>query len=309
MATFCIKDTGPGIPLGDYERIFRPFERLEPSDRKWAPGTGLGLTITKLMTEVLGGEVSVHSEVGQGSAFAIKFYMPETSAPLATSRIDHARITGYDGPRLTIVVADDQESHRDLVAQLLRPLGFLVLAVADGAACLAAVEDFAPDLVLLDINMPGLSGWDVARALRADPTRKVAIVMLSADAARELEGETLRPSHDGHVVKPFIVGDLLDCIAGVLRIAWTFADANEATKPRAPESSTITMPTADLMELAQIGHARGVAALLKQCQAAFPADEAMIARLNAFAADMDFKGMIAFLRQVEREQASVAHEV
>ena len=309
MATFRIEDTGPGIALNDYERIFRPFERLEPIDRKWAPGTGLGLTITKLMTEVLGGEVSLRSAIGEGSAFSIKFYMPESTPPLATSRVDHALVTGYEGRRITIVVADDQASHRDLVAQLLKPLGFLVFTVADGAACLTAVRDFSPDLVLLDINMPGLSGWEVARALSNDPSRKIAIVMLSADAAKELDSEPAPISYDGHVVKPFLVGDLLDQIADTLGISWTYAATRATTMPQESNGAASLMPIADLLDLAQIGHARGVTALLRQHQANFPTDESLIARLNLFAADMDFKGMIALLRQLEQEQTDNSHEV
>ncbi|HEY8066871.1 MAG TPA: ATP-binding protein [Methylosinus sp.] len=288
MATFEIEDTGPGIPLDQHERIFRPFERLESIGRKWAPGTGLGLTITKLMTEVLGGNISLRSRVDHGSAFSVKFYLPESLPPITPSRPDYSLICGYQGARITIVVADDEASHRQLVARLLDPLGFVVFTAPDGDRCLKMIEQVAPQLVLLDVNMPGLSGWEIARTVRQRKGRDVAIVMLSADAEKELDGDVEQWACDGYIVKPFKLGDLLDLIAATFDLTWRFGplQTSDAAAPRRP------LPIGDIVALAEIGHARGVAALLKKFRAEFPHEEPLIETLSELANEMKFDELV-----------------
>lgn len=289
MATFEIEDTGPGIPPGEHERIFRPFERLQSTGQKWAPGTGLGLTITKLMTEVLGGNISLRSQVGQGSAFTVKFYLPEAPPPITLARPDYSQICGYQGPRITIVVADDEASHRQLVAKLLSPLGFVVLTAPDGERCLQMIEQATPQLLLLDVNMPGLSGWEVAGLVRQRQGRDIAIIMLSADAETELDGDIERCVCDGYIVKPFKLGDLLDLIASTFDLTWRFGPVqmNSADSQQRP------LPIADIIALAEIGHARGVAALLKKFRAEFPHEEPLIETLAHLADEMKFDELVA----------------
>ena len=290
MATFQVEDTGRGISAADFERIFRPFERLDPGGGHWAPGTGLGLTITKLMTEVLGGEISLRSRIGEGSTFAIKLYMPEAPRPATAAKIDHSKTRGYEGPQLTVVVADDEAAHRELVQRFLTPLGFDVATTADGASCLQAVEALRPNIVLLDINMPGMTGWDVAREIRSRLGRKAAIIMLSADAEKELEGDPVRTAYDGYLVKPFLFSDLLDRIAAATDIVWTVRSRSQAYGSSRPLRSDF--PTEDLRALAEIGHARGVAALLKQIGTERPEHRDLIAQLDGLAAGMDFSALI-----------------
>ncbi|MFT4096630.1 MAG: ATP-binding protein [Rhodoblastus sp.] len=289
MAVFQVEDTGRGIPSADFERIFRPFERLDSDGARWAPGTGLGLTITKLMTEVLGGEISVRSRVGEGSAFSIKFYMPETPRPAAQPKTDHTTTKGYDGPPLSVVVADDEAAHRELVQQFLTPLGFRVAVSPDGDSCIKAVEEMRPNIVLLDINMPGMTGWQVAHEIRSRFGRKISIIMLSADAETELGGEPVRSAYDGYLVKPFLLSDLLDRIAAAADIVWS---TQPKPREKSPDIAPADFPADDLRALAEIGHARGVVALLRKLEADHPEQNDLIAQLDAFAVQMDFAGLI-----------------
>ncbi len=290
MATFRIEDTGRGVPAADFERIFRPFERLDAEGPRWAPGTGLGLTITKLMTEVLGGEISLRSRVGEGSVFSIKFYMPETPPPAAPLKADHTQTTGYEGPAMSVVVADDETTHRELVRQLLAPLGFIVAVAADGKSCLELVQDVRPNIVLLDINMPGMTGWEIAHEIRARFGRRVAIIMLSADAEKELEGDPVRSAYDGYLVKPFLFSDLLDRIAVATDISWITRQEREAEGREGDGRGEF--PTDDLRALAEIGHARGVAALLQKYETDHPQFRELIAQLGSLASKMDFSALI-----------------
>ncbi|MBN9011273.1 MAG: response regulator, partial [Rhizobiales bacterium] len=165
VATITVSDTGAGIPADELERIFEPFERGDPARTLLVPGTGLGLTIVKMLCQLMGGDVTVRSAPGQGSAFAVRLMLAAGPKPVSAP-VPARRITGYAGARRTIFVVDDDGDQRDLARELLAPLGFTVLTATDGAQCFALARDLRPDLFLLDISMPGMNGWELARRLR-----------------------------------------------------------------------------------------------------------------------------------------------
>src|SRR5262249_43859760 len=143
------------------------------------PGLGLGLTITQLLTNTLGGEISAESEKNKGSAFRVRLMLsgvPHRARPSAQEE----KIAGYDGPRRTIVVVDDNEEHRELMREVLTPLDFVVLTAASGPECLTLIEGIRPDLFLVDISMPGMNGWQLVSRLRAEG-QVAPILMFSAN--------------------------------------------------------------------------------------------------------------------------------
>ena len=131
VAEFEIADTGPGIQESDLERIFAPFERGALGAAQPHTGTGLGLTISKLLAGVMGGNITVSSTVGKGSAFRVTLLLSEVIRPSRVTPLE-APIFGYHGPRKTILVTDDDPAHRDLVREALAPLGFILLSAPDG---------------------------------------------------------------------------------------------------------------------------------------------------------------------------------
>jgi signal transduction histidine kinase/DNA-binding response OmpR family regulator/purine-cytosine permease-like protein len=143
VATFLVADTGSGIAADDIEHIFEPFVRGEAERNRFTPGLGLGLTITKLLTETLGGEITVSSTPGQGTRFQARLMLAKVERP--ARRIGNALpITGYKGDARTIMVVDDNKDHRELMRQMLEPLGFVVVTAEDGAGCLAQLDVPAP---------------------------------------------------------------------------------------------------------------------------------------------------------------------
>jgi signal transduction histidine kinase len=158
VADFEVVDTGIGIRAQDIENIFEPFERGGMPAANAQPGTGLGLTISKLLTQILGGEMSVESAPGQGSTFRVRLLLSQ--APDGETAVSERRIQGYHGTRKRILIADDDPDHLELLTEILLPLGFVVRSVQNGEACLAEAESFSPDLVILDIAMPGISGLE-----------------------------------------------------------------------------------------------------------------------------------------------------
>jgi CheY-like chemotaxis protein len=165
VATIMIEDSGIGIDGSEIDRIFQPFERAQTALTKGMTGTGLGLTITKMLVETMGGEIAVRSEVGSGSTFTAKLLLAEVPRP-RNSPILQERVSGYAGPRQTVLVVDDDDIHRDLIHELLTPLGFNVIEISNGQQCLDYVSRHPVNLVLLDISMPVMDGWAVARELR-----------------------------------------------------------------------------------------------------------------------------------------------
>ena len=165
VAEFEIEDTGIGIHQRDLERIFQPFEHARTARAKATAGTGLGLTITKLLTNVMGGNITVTSAVGKGSVFRLKMLLSEVSRPRIVSTQED-RVRGYVGPRQSVLVVDDNEIQRNLVRDMLAPLGFTVSTASGGRDCLSLAEREKPNLIFLDIAMPEMDGWQVAQRLR-----------------------------------------------------------------------------------------------------------------------------------------------
>src|SRR5690606_2861730 len=149
VATFTVEDSGSGISPEDLPHIFEPFVRGEAEKNRFTPGLGLGLTITRLLTETLGGEITVSSTVGQGTRFTARLMLTKVERPRADTA-DLRRITGYRGSRRTVMVVDDNAEHRDLMRELLSPLGFTVMTAVDGPNCLEMMELVAPDIFFVD---------------------------------------------------------------------------------------------------------------------------------------------------------------
>jgi len=290
IARFIIEDTGCGIAESDLERIFVPFERIVPDGVAWIPGTGLGLTITKLMSEIMGGNITVRSRIGVGSTFTVKLYLPGALRHGET-RSETAHIEGYRGRRITVLVADDDSNHRELIDNILRPLGFIVFAVPDGASCLTLADEFRPQLVLLDVNMPVLSGWDVALQLRANGHRDSKIIMLSADATKANQPRRDGDAHDDFLPKPFDLSLLLERIGSLLQIDWVRASAAAPVAAHDDIDIVDVLEPATVMELlhlARIGYVKGFLRRLGQVKEDSAATAAATHLLKTLASELKF---------------------
>ena len=288
VTEFAVLDTGHGIRPEDRQKIFEPFERGHLPAANAVPGTGLGLTISKLLTEILGGEISVESEPGNGSIFRVRLLLSE--APAATAAVPVRRITAYAGLRRKILIADDDSDHIRLVTDILLPLGFIVLAAADGLACLAMVEDTAPDLVILDIAMPGMSGLEVAATLRA---RHAAAKILMVSGNLHDAAPHGAPDYDGFLAKPIDLRALLERIGTLLNLAWVQENPIPITAP------IVALPAAEqlaeLLQLARIGYVRGIEAKLAELEAQAPALAPFCLQLRAWARGFELQKLHAYL--------------
>jgi signal transduction histidine kinase/DNA-binding response OmpR family regulator len=241
-----VRDTGIGIPAAQLGRVFDRFHRVESLRARTHEGSGIGLALVQELVRLHGGEVHVASEPGRGSTFTVTLprgkahLSPERIAAVPSSATASAGtqsfveealgwmpeaaeavnvLAGAPAPertgtvgetrRFRIVLADDNADMREYVTRLLRPR-WEVEAVPDGRAALAAVRARPADLVLSDVMMPGLSGFELLRALRDDPaTRDTSVILLSARAGEESRVEGLQAGADDYVIKPFSARELV----------------------------------------------------------------------------------------------------
>lgn len=302
IAEFEISDSGVGIPAEDLERVFEPFERGSTPNVRSIPGTGLGLTITKLLTQIMGGEIVARSTPGEGTTFTVRLLLTEASQAPADAH--QAPIRGYEGPPRTVLLIDDDTSHLDIVGNLLRSLQFVVFSATDGHAGIALARQCKPDLALVDISMPDLSGWQVAKALREGPgMERMKIVMVSANAHEYNQGGD-NELHDAFVMKPVNVQVLLDAIAGVLHLNWK----REPISPPQREEKTALQHSfsshhlADLYQLGRIGHVRGIQAKLEEIARENPDNAAFAAHLQELIGKFEFKRYMSALQDVQAKQ-------
>ncbi|HUD28960.1 MAG TPA: ATP-binding protein [Novosphingobium sp.] len=288
MATFEVIDTGIGISRDDIAKVFEPFERGGNPDAQRQKGVGLGLAITQALVRILGGDLAVVSEPGRdgaagGTRFTVRLMLGQVSGPKQDiEAVD--RVAGYEGDRRKVLVIDDDPAQVGMVRSLLEPLDFAVLDASNGSAGHALAMAEKPDIVLLDISMPGESGWDVCRRLRESLGRDVRIVMVSANAHEFSRGGDGQASHDMFLKKPVELDAMLDVVAEQLAIRW-IGEKPEAGRPPVPAPGIAELPpsaaplVAEIESKAVIGHVRGIEAAIRALEATVPEAAPLAAQL------------------------------
>ncbi len=183
---FQVRDTGIGMTSEQLARLFQPFTQADASTTRRYGGTGLGLTISKHFVEMMGGEISVESEPGRGTTFTMRL-PAEVPDPKEAQRtlapavpIATAVPAAQTDSAHTVLVVDDEQSAREMIRRMLAKEGFRVLQAASGEEALRCAREQRPDVITLDVMMPGTDGWAVLGALKADPAlRDIPVVMVT----------------------------------------------------------------------------------------------------------------------------------
>ncbi|RBY89660.1 histidine kinase [Blastococcus sp. TF02A-30] len=224
-----VRDTGVGIVAEELPHLFERFHRVSGAAARTREGTGIGLALVQELAALHGGTVSVTSEPGRGSTFTVElpYGGPDAEAPatVSPSEAAHGEAAGWEhdterpaagGRAGLVLVVDDNADMRAYLTRLLTPY-WTVRSTANGEEALAAVAEQVPDLVLTDVMMPRVDGFELLRALRADPaTRGVPVVMLTARAGQEASVEGLEAGADDYLAKPFRAAELLARVRAVL---------------------------------------------------------------------------------------------
>jgi CheY-like chemotaxis protein len=255
---FSVSDSGPGIAAEDVAKLFEPFSQVGVHT---GTGTGLGLAISRSLVEQMKGQLHVETNLGWGSRFWFDVPLPTGSGLFPPRAAPTSRqVTGYEGPRRRVLVVDDNVTNRAVLVDLLQPLNFGIAEAADGENALIEAESFKPDLVLMDLRLPGIDGIEATRRLRARPGgADMRIIAVSASAYLVDRNECLAAGCDAFLAKPFQQDELWAVIERVVGVTWLYADSEET---RTPFPSTVEAPPADevvaIYELAAKGDVVGI---------------------------------------------------
>ena len=215
---FAVEDTGIGIPEDQRELIFGVFEQQRGQNINEYGGTGLGLAIAKRLVEIMGGEIAVTSEVGGGSTFTVHLKNIElaTVNGLVEPQERGINIDAITFEPVTILVVDDVTSNRQVIEGYLSSYPFTLIEAEDGQAAVAATKHHSPDLVLMDMKMPVMDGYEATRRIKGDTELKtIPIVALTASAMKADQAEITRLC-DGYLIKPINEVELIGALAQFL---------------------------------------------------------------------------------------------
>lgn len=240
---FSVRDTGIGIPAEDLDRIFEAFEQVDSGKNRRHGGTGLGTTIARSLTELLGGRIGVESRMGAGSHFWFELpFQPATAAASSNGIFEASNIIAFDDPfvrhrarvrSLSVLVADDQAANLMVMRRLLEKAGHRPQIVEGGNDVLDALEARSFDVVIVDLHMPGLSGVEIMKQTRFMEAgrKRTPFIVLTADATTDAQLESERAGAYAFLTKPLAVDRLLEKLAEIAEGIPSVADNGRRPAP------------------------------------------------------------------------------
>ncbi|MEH2126370.1 ATP-binding protein [Nostoc sp.] len=243
---FEVEDTGVGIsPIG-LTKIFQPFEQVGDV-KKQAEGTGLGLAISLQIVSLMSSTLNVDSQLGQGSTFWFEVELPEAqewAASLRTTK--QGKIIGFEGSKRQLLVVDDRWENRSVLVSLLEPLGFAVIAVSNGREGLDKAQEIHPDLIITDLMMPEMDGYEMLRQLRQIPElQNVPAIASSASVFESNQNESIAAGADAFLPKPVEAPALLKLLEKYLNLKWIYDQNSIDVEPMKANSEAISSSTPD----------------------------------------------------------------
>lgn len=306
VAHFSVTDTGTGISQENQELIFKPFEQVRNAHTQAIGGTGLGLTISRSLAELMGGEITLSSTLGQGSVFNFRLMLLSMNRGQSEPEYAKTKAIGYDGRRQKILVVDDDENQRRLMHDLLSPLGFTFFSAANAEKGFEILAANDIDLILLDVRMPVMDGWQMVQLLR-EKMYLMPVIIVSAnarDAEFTLQAEGY---HNDYIAKPLNLDTLLGKVGRLLELSWQYqniqqanlltASNNQDTKPvaKAPEYQA-------LMALAEIGYLSGFKETFSKLKESYYLPAEVDSQLSEYLELCNFPAIIQYLNELNHEE-------
>ncbi len=259
---FQVEDTGAGIATVDIEKIFKPFQQVGEEKYK-AEGTGLGLPITKKLVEMMGGELHVESTLGQGSIFWLALELLEVPNFVDAQQVPKSTIIGIEGGiSYQILVVDDKWENRSVMNSLLTPLGFKIVEASHGQAGLEKAHEMGPDLIITDLVMPVMDGFEMVRQLRQIPKfENIPIIAASASVFEYHQQQSRMAGCNDFIAKPFRAEALFELLQKHLNLTWSHEQTFSQTTSEVDEEIIVgpsAEQAADLHNLIMIGDIAGI---------------------------------------------------
>jgi PAS domain S-box-containing protein len=284
---FEVEDEGIGMSDTQMARLFQPFEQVAEGKRREG-GTGLGLAISRQLIRLMGADIEVRSQPGKGSVFSFEIEVPASQRQVQVRVVQSAPI-GYLGERRKILVVDDVLENRAMLLEGLATLGFVTAEACNGSEALEVAARFHPDLVVMDLMMPVMDGFEATRRLRSSPqTAGLPIIATSASATTQTEVRSREAGASEFVSKPIREPLLLDAIAVLLQLEWIVdKTAVSHVNGSGSEDGDVVPPPPDEMEvlrgLALAGNMRSIRDRADHVRGLDPRYAAFAAQLQALA--------------------------
>ncbi len=263
LLLFEVEDTGIGISSEQFERIFEPFEQVSGKIHG-AEGTGLGLAISHQLVQLMGGNLRVESQVGRGSLFWFEIELPVTALTEEfTEPSDRGAVKGYKGHRRKVLVVDDISSNRDVLVDMLQPLGFEVIEAVNGQQAVELARKKHFDLILMDRWMPVMDGLEAMKHISRMTERKpVTVIAVSASVTEKDQVLSKEMGYDDFLPKPIKWPKLSALIENHLNLEWIYEKTKDDDLIK-EESESLLIPAPEseietLFDLAMRGDMRGI---------------------------------------------------
>ncbi|HEY9710435.1 MAG TPA: response regulator, partial [Oculatellaceae cyanobacterium] len=260
---FQVEDTGIGIEPSKLVEIFLPFHQVGARAHA-VEGTGLGLAITQKLVQMMGSEIQVRSTLGAGSLFWCDLELPPVSGWNESNPSSDRQLVGFKGDKRKVLIVDDHPVNRSILRELLEPLGLEILEAVDGQECLNKTVEFQPDLILMDLVMPGPDGLETIRQLRQLPHLKdVVAIALSANVFETTKQESLAAGCQDFLPKPVQTQQLLELLMMHLGLEGIYEEPMSPTEVKSnldglPLVSLPPSEIAALSELVKMGDIKGI---------------------------------------------------
>lgn len=299
-----VSDTGPGIAAEEMDKIFEPFVR--GSAASGVGGSGIGLTICKLLIELMGGNMDLSSKQGSGTTFKMRLYLPTVRLDETISSTSVQMPIAYEGPHYKILVVDNEPIDRELVTNVLTPLGFEVKTAASGVECLQLYQVFNPDIIFMDLAMPEMNGWEAIHVIRNVHKSTLPIGIISANAFdRNLENSS-GITADDFLVKPLNLLDLVNWIGEHLSLEWIY-EQQSAPQTAAVDADYILPATErleSLLHLIDIGYMAGVRNLIDEIENQGEANNAFIQKVRQMSESFELEKLKRFTENQLKKQSN-----
>ncbi len=298
-----VSDTGKGIPPEFLEHIFDPFEQAEEGRNRG--GTGLGLPISRNFVNMLGGDITIKSTLSEGSCFTFTIRFRKGEDGVITETEAEKKVVGIKSgiiPR--VIIVDDRDVNRDILIKILEPLGYIVKEASGGSEALDLIDTWEPDLVLLDLVMPEVSGRDVIRALKKNPRHSgIKIIVITASALEMEKDEILELGADSFIRKPFRESSILNEIKDMFGLEYNYEEAQieDSTIPVFKSSVELSDRTSVIPEDVKkqlsnalvTGDIEEINSLISKIAAL---DEDLAKQIKYMADDFEFSSLIEILK-------------
>ena len=296
---FEVEDTGIGIESHKFEEIFLPFQQVGDF-REPIEGAGLGLALCRQLVTLMGGEIQITSRPGEGSCFVVLLDLTEVAPSEKVTPVIDQGIVGYQGSPRHILVVDDKHENRQVLADFLTPLGFVIAESSDGQDGISKALNFSYDLMLIDYGLPGMTGVEMVGHLRnTSPSFQGVMIGLSANALDQTREEFLKAGCHDFLTKPIHFSELLNQLEKYLSLTWNYKDFEEQPDPTTEMNKENVTPKVcqlrELLALAQKGHILGIREYVVQLERQYSSDSRAIREILRLAESFNLKKLCEYL--------------